>query len=136
MSFLSGMTTSEGSPRANLLQQAVKQGQTAAHMNPMSFQRGPIHGQSQDQSVMTFLPKGKATLGHEQQLQQALSMIARYRLMQGQLNSPKNSPIWHPPTSDGVSGGLGPLRPPKGGGGIAEMLPLLLHLVLSSKGGA
>jgi len=38
------LKTSEGSPRAALLHQAVSKGQSAAHISPLSFVRPSLHG--------------------------------------------------------------------------------------------
>lgn len=70
------LKTSEGSPRASLLQKAVQQGQSAAHMSPLSFLRPPVHQQSTGNSpVMTMLAPTKTAVADKQKQSQLLTLI-------------------------------------------------------------
>lgn len=63
------LTTSEGSPRAALLQQAVSKGQMAAHMSPLSFVRPPMHGGPVNGVMTTAPPQLRGAQNNNQQAQ-------------------------------------------------------------------
>lgn len=79
------MKTSEGSPRAALLNQAAMKGQTAAHMHPLSAIRPPLHAGPVN-GLMTQLPRSKKSVqqaGAKAQLLGLVMQMMKARANQG-----------------------------------------------------